>query len=54
MTRLIEAGGKPHEVRRMARHRDVKTTLDYYAEVDLPDLGRLADRLPPPDPLREK
>jgi integrase len=48
VVRLLEAGGEVHKVRRMARHRDVKTTLNYYAETNLPDLGDLADRLPPP------
>jgi integrase len=48
VTRLIRAGGLIHEVRRMARHKDVKTTLDYYAEAEMPDLGRLADKLTPP------
>lgn len=46
VVRLIEAGGKIHEVRRLARHRDVKTTLNYYAPTDMGALGRLADKLP--------
>ena len=48
VTGLIRAGGLIHEVRRLARHRDAKTTLDYYAEADLEALGRLADRLVAP------
>jgi integrase len=43
---LIQAGGKIHEVRRMARHRDVKTTLNYYTDENMADLGALANRLP--------
>jgi integrase len=46
VVRLIQAGAKIHEVRRMARHRDVKTTLDYYTDESMADLGKLADRLP--------
>lgn len=42
---LIEAGAKPHEVRRLARHRDVRTTLEYYTDAGLADLGKLTDRL---------
>lgn len=45
--RLIDAGAKIHEVRRLARHRDVKTTLNYYTDTDLGALGKLADRLKP-------
>jgi integrase len=43
---LIQAGGKIHEIRRMARHRDVRTTLNYYVDENLSDLGALANRLP--------
>lgn len=46
VVRLIDAGAKIHEVRRLARHKDVKTTLNYYAPTDLGALGKLADRLP--------
>lgn len=45
---LIKAGAKIHEVRRLARHKDVRTTLGYYTDESLPDLAELADRLPPP------
>lgn len=46
VVRLIEAGAKVHEVRRMARHKNVATTLNYYTDTDLGALGELADRLP--------
>lgn len=46
VTRLIESGAKVHEVRRLARHKDAKTTLDYYAKTDLAGLGVVANRLP--------
>lgn len=46
MTRIIHAGGKIHEVRRMARHKDVRTTLHYYTDENLKELGQLANRLP--------
>lgn len=42
---VIRAGAKIHEVRRMARHKDVKTTLEYYTDESLADLGEIADRL---------
>jgi integrase len=45
---LIRAGGQVDEVRRLARHTDARTTFGYYTDENLPDLGRLADRLPPP------
>lgn len=45
VVRLIEAGAKIHEVRRLARHRDIKTTLEYYTDEQLADLGALADKL---------
>lgn len=45
VVRLIQAGAKIHEVRRLARHRDVKTTLNYYTDTDLADLGKLAEKL---------
>jgi integrase len=46
VVRLIQAGAKIHEVRRMARHVDVSTTLKHYTDENLADLGKLADRLP--------
>ena len=46
VVRLIQAGAKIHEVRRMARHVDVATTLKHYTDENLQDLGALADRLP--------
>lgn len=45
---LIRADGKVDEVRRLARHKDVRTTLNYYTDQNMPDLGRLVDKLPPP------
>jgi len=47
VVRLIRAGGLIHEVRRMARHKDVATTLNYYTDTDLDSLGKLADKTPP-------
>lgn len=46
ITRIIRAGAKIHEVRRLARHTDVKTTLEYYTDETLADLGAIVDRLP--------
>lgn len=46
-TRLIRAGAKVHELRRLARHRDVRTTLNHYTDESMPDLAALADKLPP-------
>lgn len=46
VTRLIRSGIDVDLVRRLARHRDVKTTLDYYAESDLPELGEAVNRMP--------
>lgn len=48
VTSLIRAGAGVDEVRELARHRDVKTTLGYYTDRNLPRLGAVADRLPPP------
>lgn len=42
---VIKTGAKIHEVRRLARHKDVKTTLDYYTDESMADLGAIADRL---------
>lgn len=47
VVRLLQSGAKVHEIRRLARHADVKTTLKYYTDENLPELGALADRLPP-------
>lgn len=46
VVRVIRAGGKVHEVRRMARHRSVQTTLNYYTDETMSELAELADRLP--------
>lgn len=43
---LIAAGAKPNELRRLARHRDIRTTLGYYTDENLPDLAKLTDKLP--------
>lgn len=45
ITRVIRAGAKIHEVKRLARHRDLKTTLEYYTDDVLSDLGTIVDRL---------
>ncbi|WP_052558295.1 tyrosine-type recombinase/integrase [Gemmata sp. SH-PL17] len=45
VVRLIQAGAKIHEVRRMARHTDISTTLKHYTDENLSDLGALANRL---------
>lgn len=47
VVRLIHAGAKVHEVRRLARHTDVRTTLQHYVDENMLDLAALADRLPP-------
>lgn len=47
VTQLIRAAGADvKQVQRLARHRDLKTTLAYYVDADLSDLGTVADRLP--------
>jgi integrase len=48
VTGMIRSGTDIATVRRQARHRNVSTTLNYYAETDLPDQGAAADRLAPP------
>jgi integrase len=48
VTGMIRAGVDIATVRKQARHRDVKTTLDYYAETNLTDQGDAANKLPPP------
>jgi integrase len=47
VVKIIQAGGKIHEVRRLARHRHISTTLAYYVDENMTDLGDLANRLPP-------
>lgn len=47
VTGLIKHGADVDEVRRLARHRSVKTTLDHYAESGMADLARAVNRLPP-------
>ncbi len=42
---MIRSGANVDEVRRLARHRSVKTTLDSYAHTDLERLGKAADKL---------
>jgi len=46
VVKLIQAGGKIHEIRRMARHKHISTTLQYYTDENLAELGALANRLP--------
>lgn len=48
VTGLIRSGAGVDQVRRLARHRHVSTTLDYYAGSELPELGEAVDRLPKP------
>jgi len=45
VTSVIKTGAGIHEVKRLARHRDLKTTLEYYTDETLADLGAIADRL---------
>jgi integrase len=47
LTRLARSGIDPKLLQRLARHRDLKTTLNYYVNADLPDLAAAADRLKP-------
>lgn len=47
VVRLIKSGAKIHHVRRLARHTDVKTTLNYYAPTDLTELNAVVNALPP-------
>lgn len=48
VTALLRGGISPHVVRRMARHRDLRTTMDYYAELSPDDLRTAAESLKPP------
>lgn len=48
VTGLLRAGNAPDVVRRLARHRDLKTTMDYYAELTPADLRAGAESLKPP------
>lgn len=44
-TRLVETGATIDQVRRLARHRDIKTTLGYYVDTDLDALAGAAERV---------
>lgn len=44
VTRLIRSGADVDEVRRLARHKSAKTTLDHYAESKLADLAKTVNR----------
>jgi len=45
VVRPIQAGAKVHQLRRMARHTDERTTLKYYTDENMAELGALANRL---------
>ena len=46
ITRVIDqAGGNFEQVMRLARQKDLKTTMEYYVHSELPDLGHVVDRL---------
>ena len=45
VTRLFQAGGTVPEVRRLARHKDVRTTLNHYTDETMGELAALADKL---------
>lgn len=47
ITRLIRAGIDADLVRRLARHRDLKTTMAHYASAELSDLAAAAESLKP-------
>lgn len=46
VTRLFQAGGTVPEVRRLARHKDVRTTLNHYTDETMGELAALANKLP--------
>jgi integrase/recombinase XerD len=48
VTQLFRAGNEPDAVRRMARHKDIRTTMNHYAELTPADLKRAAESLKPP------
>lgn len=48
VTALLRAGNNVDVVRRMARHRDLATTMSYYAELVPGDLKAAAESLKPP------
>lgn len=47
VTRLVKGGADVDEVRRLARHKNVQTTLDHYAETGIAALGRTVNRVKP-------
>jgi len=47
VTRLIKGGADVDEVRRLARHKSVQTTLDHYAGTELKALGRRVNSVKP-------
>lgn len=47
VTGLIRSGCDVDEVRRLARHKSVKTTLDHYAETGMKQLGKAVNKLKP-------
>lgn len=52
VTRCIEAGATVAELKELARHRDISTTIAHYSRVSGIRLQGVADRLPDPDSLR--
>jgi integrase len=50
ITGLIRSGADIAQVTRLSRHKDFKTTLEYYEESSLKELGDVVNRLDPPKP----
>ncbi len=45
---LIKSGGTIDQIKRMARHKDIETTLAYYVDADLDADASLVNKLPEP------
>jgi len=50
ITGLARAGVWPKMAQTLARHSDIRLTLDVYTHVELPDRSAAIETLPPPPP----
>ncbi|HEV3439636.1 MAG TPA: site-specific integrase [Gemmata sp.] len=53
VTRLVRSGVEIDLVRRLARHKQLSTTMNYYVGSDLPELAAAVNKLPPPGAAQE-
>jgi integrase len=54
ITGLIRNGADIDQVKRLGRHKDIKTTLSYYTDSDLPGLAEAVNRIPQPPAFAPK